>query len=87
MSPAERGAHCNLCGKAFAFVGHTLEHLLNETQRAWRLKAREFAEAEIRPRSLARDQISAPAETFDWELIRKGSQLGIRTAEIGRAHV
>lgn len=86
MSPAERGAHCNLCGKAFAFGEHTLEHLLNETQRAWQLKAREFAEAEIRPRSLARDQISAPAETFDWELIRKGSQLGIRTAAVPREY-
>ena len=63
-----------------------MEHLLTDTQRAWQLKAREFAETEIRPRSLARDQIAAPADTFDWELIRKGSALGIRTAAVPREY-
>jgi alkylation response protein AidB-like acyl-CoA dehydrogenase len=63
-----------------------MEHLLTDTQRAWRDKAREFAETEIRPRSLARDQIAAPAETFDWSLIRKGSQLGIRTAAVPKEY-
>ena len=46
-----------------------MDHLLTDTQRAWQIKAREFAETEIAPRSLARDQIAAPADTFDWELI------------------
>ena len=59
-----------------------MDHLLTDTQRAWQLKAREFAETEIRPLSLARDQIAAPAETIDWEIIKKGSRLGIRTAAV-----
>ena len=63
-----------------------MDHLLTDTQRAWQIKAREFAETEIAPRSLARDQIAAPADTFDWELIRKGSQLGIRTAAVPREY-
>ena len=66
---------------------------LNEEQRAWQMKARKFAEEEIRPISLARDHISSPGGTWDWDIIKKGSKLGFRTAvvpkdwEIGRAHV
>ncbi len=59
-----------------------MEYLLTDTQRAWQLKAREFAATEIRPLSLARDQIAAPADTFDWRIIQKGSALGIRTAAV-----
>ena len=59
-----------------------MEYLLTDTQRAWQLKAREFADREIRPLSLARDQIAAPADTFDWNIIQKGSALGIRTAAV-----
>ncbi len=59
-----------------------MDHLLTNTQRAWQLKARQFAEAEIRPLSLARDQIADPADTFDWSIIKKGSKLGIRTAAV-----
>lgn len=59
-----------------------MDHLLTDTQRAWQRKAREFAESEIRPRSLARDQIAEPESTFDWSIIQKGSQLGIRTAAV-----
>ena len=63
-----------------------MEYLLTDTQRAWQLKARQFAEDEIRPLSLTRDQIAEPAETFDWEIIKKGSQLGIRTAAVPTAY-
>jgi alkylation response protein AidB-like acyl-CoA dehydrogenase len=59
-----------------------MDYLVNDTQRAWQLKARQFAEEEILPLSLARDQIAEPAATFDWEIIRKGSKLGIRTAAV-----
>lgn len=59
-----------------------MDYLITDTQRAWQLKAREFAESEIRPLSLARDQIAEPAATFDWEIIKKGSRLGIRTAAV-----
>ncbi len=56
-----------------------MEFALNDGQREWQMKAREFAEKEIRPISLARDQIADPAATWDWEIIRKGSKLGFRT--------
>ena len=44
---------------------------LNEEQQAWRDKARKFATEEVAPISLARDIISDPRETFDWEIIKK----------------
>ena len=56
-----------------------MDFALNEEQRSWQLKARKFAEEEIRPISLARDQIADPAATWDWDIIRKGSKLGFRT--------
>jgi alkylation response protein AidB-like acyl-CoA dehydrogenase len=59
-----------------------MDYLINDAQRAWQLKAREFADTEIRPLSLARDQIAEPAGTFDWNIIKKGSTLGIRTAAV-----
>jgi len=53
---------------------------LNDEQRNWQLKAREFAQQEIRPLSLRCDAIEDPRNTFDWEIIKKGSRLGFRTA-------
>jgi acyl-CoA dehydrogenase len=55
---------------------------LNEEQRGWQLEARRFAEQEIRPLSLAHDAIADPAATFDWEIIRRGSRLGLRTLAV-----
>src|SRR5262245_62541901 len=55
---------------------------LSEEQRAWQLKARKFAQEEIRPISLARDAIEDPAKTWDWEIIKKGSKLGFRTLAV-----
>jgi len=57
---------------------------LNAEQRAWQSKARAFAEEEIRPLSLAREAIADPVKTFDWQIIKKGSQLGFRTAVVPR---
>ena len=56
--------------------------VLTREQRAWQMKAREFAQEEIRPRSLPCDAKEDPRETFDWDLIKKGSQLGFRTAVV-----
>ncbi len=55
---------------------------LTGKQRAWQLKARQFAQEVLAPASLQRDQIADPEATFDWDIIRKGSQLGFRTAVV-----
>ena len=57
---------------------------LTEEQKVWQAKARCFAEAELLPRSLARDRIADPRETFDWDVVKIGSQLGLRTAVVPR---
>ena len=59
-----------------------MDFALNEEQRAWQMKARSFAEEEIAPISLARDASPTARDTFDWEIIRKGSRLGFRTAAV-----
>ncbi len=61
-----------------------MDFALNEEQRGWQTEARKFAEEEIRPMSLQRDQIEDPYETFDWEIIKKGSRLGFRTLAVPR---
>jgi len=61
-----------------------MDFALTEEQRAWQLKARKFAEEEIRPITLERDRIPDPVETFTWDIIRKGSKLGFRTAVVSK---
>jgi len=55
---------------------------LNEVQRDWQQKAREFAREEIRPLSLERDQLEGGFAPWDWDIIRKGSRLGFRTLAV-----
>jgi acyl-CoA dehydrogenase len=62
--------------------GHSMDFTLNEEQRGWQLEARRFAEEEIRPGSLACDQVADPRETFEWDVICKGSRLGLRTLAV-----
>src|SRR6266540_262358 len=59
-----------------------MDFTLSNEQRAWQMTARKFAEEEIRPISLERDEIDDPRETFDWEIIKKGSKLGFRTLAV-----
>jgi acyl-CoA dehydrogenase len=59
-----------------------MDFSLNEEQRHWQAEARKFAEEEIRPRSLPRDQIEGAREPWDWDLIEKGSKLGFRTLAV-----
>jgi alkylation response protein AidB-like acyl-CoA dehydrogenase len=59
-----------------------MDFLLSNEQRAWQMTARKFAQEEIRPISLERDAVCDPAETFDWDIIRKGSKLGFRTLAV-----
>ena len=59
-----------------------MDFSLTAEQTAWQMKARKFAEEEIRPISLERDRISDPVETFTWDIIKKGSKLGFRTSVV-----
>src|SRR3990167_1057148 len=61
-----------------------MDFSLTEEPRAWQLKARKFAEDEIRPITLERDRIPDPVETFTWDIIKKGSKLGFRTAVVSK---
>lgn len=51
---------------------------LNEEQRAIQALAAEFARNEIAPIAMKLDRADA-AESFPWELVKKGSKLGLRT--------
>jgi alkylation response protein AidB-like acyl-CoA dehydrogenase len=62
-----------------------MDFSLNDTQREWQMRARKFAAEEIRPISLHRDSILHPRETWDWEVIKKGSKLGFRTTVVPKA--
>ena len=59
-----------------------MDFTLSNEQRSWQMTARKFAEEEVRPISLARDAIPTAAETWDWDIIKKGSQLGFRTLAV-----
>lgn len=59
-----------------------MDFSLSNEQRSWQMLARKFADEEIRPISLQRDAIPTARETFDWEIIKKGSKLGFRTMAV-----
>lgn len=61
-----------------------MDFSLNEEQRGWQMEARKFAQDEIRPVSLERDQIEGGFEPWNWEIIEKGSRLGFRTLAVPR---
>jgi acyl-CoA dehydrogenase len=63
-----------------------MDFALNEEQRAWQMKARTFAAEEIRPISLERDKIRGARDTFDWEIVRRGSRLGFRTLAVPKEY-
>ena len=57
---------------------------LSEGQRAWQLKARQFAQEVIAPVSVKRDRIPGAHAPFDWDIIKHGSKLGFRTAVVAK---
>jgi acyl-CoA dehydrogenase len=59
-----------------------MDFSLNEVQRGWQEKAREFAREAIHPLSLERDQVEGGFGPWEWDIIRKGSQLGFRTLAV-----
>ena len=63
-----------------------MDFSLNDEQRSWQQVARKFADEELRPKSLERDAIPNPVDTFDWEIIKKGSKLGLRTLAVPKEY-
>ncbi len=63
-----------------------MDFSLSNEQRSWQMLARKFADEEIRPISLACDAIPTARETFDWEIIKKGSKLGLRTMAVPKKY-
>ncbi len=61
-----------------------MDFSLSEEQRGWQMKAREFADTEISKISLQRDTVAIARETFDWNIIKKGSKIGFRTLALGK---
>jgi alkylation response protein AidB-like acyl-CoA dehydrogenase len=59
-----------------------MDFTLSNEQRSWQMAARKFAEEEVRPISLERDAVETAAETWDWDIIKKGSRLGFRTLAV-----
>ena len=59
-----------------------MDFSFNEEQLAWQNKAREFANSQIRPISIKRDQIEGGFDPWDWNIIEKGSKLGFRTLAV-----
>jgi alkylation response protein AidB-like acyl-CoA dehydrogenase len=63
-----------------------MDFALSNEQRNWQMTARKFADEEIRPISLARDAIPTAHETFDWDIVKKGSKLGFRTMAVPKEY-
>ena len=55
---------------------------LTDEHRALQQMARDFAEKEVRPIAAERDKISNPKEVFSWDVVKKGSALGLRTLAV-----
>ena len=59
-----------------------MDFSLTETQLSLQRLAHEFAEKEIRPVARERERIRDPKERFPWEILEKGSRLGLRTLSL-----
>lgn len=56
-----------------------MDFTLTEEQIAFRDLARQFAEKEIRTSAIALDKQVSPGDCFPWDIVRKGSHIGLRT--------
>jgi alkylation response protein AidB-like acyl-CoA dehydrogenase len=59
-----------------------MDFSLNDTQRALQKIAHDFAENEIRPVVRDRERIADPGERFPWDILEKGSRIGLRTLSL-----
>jgi len=59
---------------------------LTEEQLTWQKIARDFSEQEIRPIAAKLDRSENLLADFPWELVRKGSKLGLRTLSLPKEY-
>jgi len=59
-----------------------MDFSLTDTQRSLQKLAHEFAEKEIRPVARERERISEPSVRFPWDILEKGSRIGLRTLSL-----
>src|ERR1035437_7636481 len=59
---------------------------LTEEQQTWQKIARDFAEHEIRPIAEKLDRSENLLADFPWEMVRKGSKLGLRTLSLPKEY-
>ncbi|MFP6871400.1 MAG: acyl-CoA dehydrogenase family protein [Nitrospinota bacterium] len=59
-----------------------MDFSLTDTQRALQKLAHDFAENDIRPVVRDREQIADPGERFPWDILEKGSRIGLRTLSL-----
>ncbi|MBT3351377.1 MAG: hypothetical protein HOJ95_16195 [Nitrospinaceae bacterium] len=59
-----------------------MDFTLTDTQRALQTLAHDYAEKEIRPFVRDRERLEDPEERFPWDILEKGSQLGLRTLSL-----
>lgn len=55
---------------------------LTDEHRALQQMAKDFAEKEVRPFAAELDKKSDPKECFSWDIVKKGSALGLRTLAV-----
>jgi acyl-CoA dehydrogenase len=63
-----------------------MDFSLSNEQRAWQDTARKFADEEIKPISLALDEAPDAHDSFDWDIVEKGSRLGFRTLAVPKEY-
>ena len=63
-----------------------MDFSLSNEQRAWQVTARKFADEEIKPISLALDEAPDAHDSFDWDIVEKGSRLGFRTLAVPKEY-
>lgn len=59
-----------------------MDFALTDEQRRWQQLARRFAYEEVRPRARELDRSATPREAFAVDLVRRASELGLRTIKI-----